>query len=154
MSLQPSFGFFTCNRAIVLFLVSSNVFFCNRPLSAFLERDIFDIFINFPPNSFIRLVESKKNAKGFFLSHSGLKIAMVSFKLSNQKQNDNIQRVYYIAKLYKKSNLVARVLNLLNKIWRKKMFYNGSSAVKTFLLSLILVQKNGFLIHTQWVPRI
>ena len=153
MSLQPSFGFFTCNRAIVLFLVSSNVFFCNRPLSAFLERDIFDILLTFLLIPLFGLLNRKKTRKDF-LSHSGLKIAMVSFKLSNQKQNDNIQRVYYIAKLYKKSNLVARVLNLLNKIWRKKMFYNGSSAVKTFLLSLILISKNGFLIHTQWVPRI
>ena len=153
MSLQPSFGFFTCNRAIVLFLVSSNVFFCNRPLSAFLERDISTSLLTFLLIPLFGLLNRKKTRQDF-LSHSVLKIAMVSFKLSNQKQNDNIQRVYYIAKLYKKSNLVARVLNLLNKIWRKKMFYNGSSAVKTFLLSLILVQKNGFLIHTQLVPRI
>ena len=153
MSLQPSFGFFTCNRAIVLFLVSSNVFFCNRPLSAFWKETSSTSLLTFLLIPLFGLLNRKKTRKDF-LSHSGLKIAMVSFKLSNQKQNDNIQRVYYIAKLYKKSNLVARVLNLLNKIWRKKMFYNGSSAVKTFLLSLILVQKNGFLIHTQWVPRI
>ena len=78
--------------------------------------------------------------KDFFFSSSNivLKNAMVSFKLSNQTWNDNIRKLFCIVKFYTKKNLVAGVLNLLNKIWRKKMFYNWSSTVKTFLLSLIM----------------
>ena len=137
--LQLIFGIFPCNWTIVIFRLSTTPFSAiNHWISFWKETSLTSLSTLFLISLFC-LLTRKEIWKDFLSSYNVLKNAMVLFKLLNQTWNDNIWKVYFIAKLYTKNNLVAGVLNLLNKIWRKKMFYNWSSTVKTFLLSLILI---------------